>query len=70
MIKNTDESSDEEVYKVRSGSVLVELEGTTFNCAQTWKLWNLVVWGYLWRLHHIDMIDYKSISDPSLFPGE
>lgn len=66
IIKDTDKEPDEEIYRVRSGSVLsagasvpMELGCTIFGCVHQSKisLYN-ILWGFLWGLHHIGVMDY------------
>ena len=66
MIKNTDEQSDEDIHRVRSGrvlragaSVLVELGCTTLPKHRSIHLPrnspNPILWGFFWRLHHVSI---------------
>ena len=66
MIKDRDAQLDEEIYRVRSGRVLsagasvpMELGGTIVGCVHQSEisLYN-ILWGFLWGLHHIGVMDY------------
>ena len=69
VMKGTDEQPDEEIHRVRSGRVLSirALVLWSWGCVtllahryvhQPRSSLNPVTWGFLWRVHHIGMIDY------------
>ena len=68
MIKDTGEEPDEEIHRVKSGSVPragasvpVKLECVTFSmwmCLPTWKFSEPGTIGILWWLPHVGLIDY------------
>ena len=79
--KDIDEQPDEEVPKVRSGrvlsrepSVLMDLRCTTLlghGCVyQLRSSPNPILRGFLWRLYHVDMISYNSVSSPASLSRE
>ena len=69
IIKDTDKQPHEEIHRARSGRILtaevsvpMELRCAIFQahgCLHQPSSPNLVVQGFLWRLHHAGMIDYQ-----------
>lgn len=74
MIKDADEQPNEEIHRAKSGRVLsaglIWRAPPSQRVHQQGSPLNAVFQGVLWKLHHISMIDYNSMSSLSLLPGE